>query len=58
MKYKCIHCSNRCLTEGFYDGELHCSHVKCSSCGAKLILWYDKNEEKVVLVEDDSDYKE
>ena len=55
MKYKCIHCGNRSLQEKYYDGELHCSHAKCDSCGADLIVWYDKDENEVTLIEEEPD---
>ena len=53
MKYKCIHCSNRCLEEKSYNKKLHCSRVECESCGARLIVWYDADETKVVMIEPD-----
>lgn len=53
MKFKCIHCGERKLNEVKFDEELHCSHAVCSECGATLAVWYDENNEKVTLIEDE-----
>lgn len=54
MRCKCIHCAKRTLLEKRYDGDLLCSHVTCTSCGAKLIIWYG-DEDKIVLIEDEGE---